>query len=202
MSWFSYKKVAGGIDYYPYVRRSINTFTPKDDILQDTWLFIDVSNLDISSKLDSSLTVIDDQSSYLVVYEPLLGIDSSIGSPVSSVLHNGILYFKAAEDHIAGSQISKQYVIYCKSPNVRYMKSATYSGQNYFEQTTDLLGQYNPPFSAVDISSFEVFPTSTYSYNFSFVNSGTSWRNSSSSIPGAKCYMTVSYTHLTLPTKA
>ena len=37
MGWFKYKKTAGGTDYYPYVRRSINIFTPKDDIAKDTF---------------------------------------------------------------------------------------------------------------------------------------------------------------------
>lgn len=186
MTWFKYFKQGESSTYsYPLIKRTINKFTPNDKILKDTWLFIDVTDLEIQKYYNSSLNLLDDHSSYLVVYE-IIGSYSGM-VPVNNIINNNILYFQAAEDHEAGVETISQYSIYYKTPNLRYIKLL--DSENY-QVTSEEQAQFNSLFSEVDITDYDVVAGSESSYNFSFINPNLDWDNGLASNPGSKLYLT------------
>jgi len=188
MTWFKYFKQGESTTYsYPLIKRTINKFTPKDKILKDTWLFIDVTDLEIEKYYNSSLNLLDDHSSYLVVYESIESDSEMI--PVSNVINNNTLYFQAAEDHEAGIETISQYSIYYKTPNLRYIKLL--DSENY-QVTSAGEAEFNSLSTEVDITDYDVVVGSESSYNISFINPNLDWNNGLSSNPGSKLYLTFS----------
>jgi len=186
MTWFKYFKQGESTTYsYPLVKRTINKFTPNDKILKDTWLFIDVTDLEIEKYYNSSLDLLEDHSSYLVVYETI-GSDSGM-VPVNNIINNDTLYFQAAEDHEADIETISQYSIYYKTGNLRYVKLL--SSEDY-QVTSAEQAQFNSLFTEVDITDYDVVAGSESSYNFSFINPNLDWNNGLSSNPGSKLYLT------------
>jgi hypothetical protein len=186
MTWFKYFKQGESTNYsYPFIKRIINKFTPNDTISKNTWLFADVTDLEIEKYYNSSLDLLNDNSSYLVVYETV-GSDSDM-VPVNNVIHNNTLYFQAAEDHEGNVETLKQYSIYYKTPNLRYIKK--YNTEDY-QITSSSEAEFNSLFSEVDLTSYEVSAGSESSYNFSFINPNLDWNNGLSSNPGSKLYLT------------
>jgi len=176
MSWFKYLKTQSATEYtYPVLRRRISKFTPNDNISAGTWLFVDVSQYNISSYYDSSLESNEDDYSYVVVYENVRSGDYFV--PVKTVINEGIAYFQAAVDHQADQEIEYQYVLYYKAPNIRKIKSFDNNGTvDYYINTPEDSDVYID-FDNVDVNSFSVDLNSTSYYNFSFINSGTNWYN-------------------------
>jgi hypothetical protein len=188
MTWFKYFKQGESTTYsYPLIKRTINKFTPNDKILKDTWLFIDITDLEIEKYYNSSLNLLDDHSSYLVVYETI-GSDPRM-IPVSNVINNNTLYFQAAEDHEADIETINQYSIYYKTPNLRYIK--LFNSIDY-QVTSAEQAEFNSAFSEVDATDYDVVAGSESSYNFSFINPNLDWNNGLSSNPGSKLYLTFS----------
>ena len=188
MTWFKYFKQGESTTYsYPLIKRTINKFTPNDKILKDTWLFIDITDLEIEKYYNSSLNLLDDHSSYLVVYETI-GSDPRM-IPVSNVINNNTLYFQAAEDHEADIETINQYSIYYKTPNLRYIK--LFNSEDY-QVTSAEQAEFNSAFSEVDATDYDVVAGSESSYNFSFINPNLDWNNGLSSNPGSKLYLTFS----------
>jgi len=186
MTWFKYFKQGESTNYsYPLIKRTIDKFTPNDKILKDTWLFIDITDLEIQKYYNSSLNLLDDDSSYLVVYETI-GSDSGI-IPVNNIIHNDTLYFQTAEDHEADMETISQYSVYYKTPNLRYIKLL--NSENY-QVTSAEQAQFNSLFSEVDITDYDVVAGSESSYNFSFINPNLDWNNGLASNPGSKLYLT------------
>ena len=186
MTWFKYFKQGESTAYsYPLVKRTINKFTPNDKILKNTWLFIDVTDLEIEKYYNSSLNLLDDHSSYLVVYETI-GSDFEF-TPVNNIINNNTLYFQAAEDHAADIETISQYSIYYKTGNLRYIK--LFNSEDY-QVTSQGQAQFNSLFSEVDITDYDVVAGSESSYNFSFINPNIDWDNGLSSNAGAKLYFT------------
>jgi hypothetical protein len=192
MAWFKYYKQNSSTVSYPYVKRTFSKFTPKDTLAAGTWLFIDVSAYEINTRYDETLTLVEDSASYIVVYEDNFS-STEIGVPVECVIEDGILYFKTAEEHIADTELTKQYSIYYRTPNIRYLKEFTDENDNlYYEIVDSTLADYNSSFSSVDTTPFEVTLSSEYYYNFSFVNSATDWNSGSAVNTNAKLYLTFS----------
>jgi len=186
MTWFKYFKEGESTTYsYPLIKRTINKFTPNDKILKDTWLFIDITDLEIQKYYNSSLDLLNDDSSYLVVYETI-GSDSGM-VPVNNIIHNDTLYFQSAEDHEADIETISQYSVYYKTPNLRYIKLL--NSENY-QVTSAEQAQFNSLFTEVDITDYDVDAGSQSSYNFSFINPNLDWNNGLSSNPGSKLYLT------------
>ena len=101
MTWFKYFKQGESTTYsYPLVKRTINKFTPNDKILKNTWLFIDVTDLEIEKYYNSSLNLLDDHSSYLVVYETI-GSESGM-VPVNNIINNNHRCFNIVKGHFSG----------------------------------------------------------------------------------------------------
>ena len=188
MTWFKYFKQGESTTYsYPLIKRTINKFTPNDKILKDTWLFIDITDLEIEKYYNSSLNLLDDHSSYLVVYETI-GSDPRM-IPVSNVINNNTLYFQASEDHEADIETINQYSIYYKTPNLRYIK--LFNSEDY-QVTSAEQAEFNSSFSEVDVTDYDVVSGLESSYNFSFINSNLDWDNGLASNPGSKLYLTFS----------
>lgn len=190
MAWFKYLKTHTSTGYsYPYTKRDMDKFTPKDTIPAGMWLMADISGLDIDVYYDGNLIKQYDESGYLVVYENLLGTDLSTSTPVECVIHNEMLYFRAAEEHLANTEIANNYVLYYNTPNVRYVKEI--STDNY-EIVSSVIAPYAATFSNVDTTPFDVTLTSGTYHNFSFINQSEDWNNGLTSRPGAKAYLTFS----------
>lgn len=192
MSWFRYLKTEEGDFYYPYAKRVISKFTPNSLIAKDQWLFVDVSDLDIDYYYNDSLEKVIDESSYLVVYETSLESETGTGQPVACVIDDGILYFKAAEDHAADLETPKVYSIYYRTPNIRYMTTLEDSDPQEYIITTAENGLYNSDISEVDQTAYSVDLSATGYYNFSFINNSVDWVNGSTKVSGAKAYINFS----------
>lgn len=186
MSWFRYYKDESSASYsYPFNRRKIKRFKPKDDILKDSWLFVDVSNYSIGLKSSSSFQEESDPYSYLVVYQDLIGNNSF--TPVKTVIVGNLLYFQAAEDHVAESFTRLNYVVYYNTPNIRtiysydedFVLDATY-GQSEFLSSAD---DVNDNLFNIDLG-YQGY------YNFSFDGSG--WSNGTTKQNGSSALLTFS----------
>lgn len=194
MIWFKYLKsgqstsiAAENTNYsYPQVKRAIERFSPDVDIPKDFWLSIDVSSLAIDSYINSSLESSIDATSYLVVYESILRNNDF--TPVQTKIKDGILYFKAAENHEANVFIPKQYALYYKTPNLQNVTPVT-NGSLTSYKVSDSSNPYNPGELTGDLSLYSVSLGDINYYNFSFVNSGLDWENGRSIENNAKVYI-------------
>lgn len=176
MGWFNYLKASESLGVsepntnysYPYLKRYIKKFKPLDTISQDSWVYVDITDLDIDKFYNSSLEQNTDETSYIVVYEdPMSDVDFT---PVKCVINGSYMYFQTAEQHVGNTEIDKQYAIYYKTPNLRYIKSVENSTQQDYQVTTSELAEFNSDFSEVNLESFEVTLSSNTYYNFSFFN--------------------------------
>ena len=190
MAWFKYLKTHTSTGYsYPYTKRDMDRFTPKDTIPEGMWLMADVSDLDIDAYYDGNIVKQYDLSGYLVVYENLLGTDLSTSTPVECVIYNDTLYFRAAEQHLANTEISNNYVLYYNTPNIRYVKEIT---TDSYEVVSNSIAPYAAIFNDVDTTPFDVTLNSETYHNFSFINQSEDWNSGLASRPGAKAYLTFS----------
>lgn len=195
MVWFRYLKTSETLgttspnqNYsYPYLKRVIKKFTPKDTLSSGTWLFIDVEDLEIDTYLSSTLDTTVDPSSYLVVYEH--PTNQNDFTPVKTIIYNNILYFQTPVEHLANQEISKQYSIYYKTPNLRYIKAVSNGGQIDYQVTTSNLATFDVEYSEVNSLSYSVGLSSSSFYNFSFING---WENGSSIENNAKLFLNFS----------
>lgn len=188
MSWFKfYKTESSTIFSYPYNRRVINRIKPKDNLAQGTWIFADITDLNIDSKLSSNLESQSDSLSYLVVYQNLRSEDYFV--PVKTIIIDNLIYFQTAEDHIAEQFSNYNYVIYYNTPNIRKIKSDTINNEEVFVVSDDIQNSsWYATENDIDTASFSVDLNSNTYYNFSFV--GQSWSNGESKLAGATAYAT------------
>jgi hypothetical protein len=161
-------------DYsYPFLKRSVQQFSPSDNISQGQWLFIDVSLLDIDNYYDQSLQLTTDPGSYIMVHER--SIDGGEFTVVESVINEGFLYFKAAQDHQKNQPVLGTYCLYYKTPNLK-----EFSGDEEIE------------FEEIEVLDYEVLPSDTKTYSFSFVNAASDWDDGLTQFSGSKVYGTFS----------
>lgn len=157
-------------DYaYPFLKRSIQSFSPSDNISAGQWLFVDVSLLDIDNYYNASLQPTTDPGSYVVVYETAL--DGGEFTLVDSIIYEGFLYFKAAQDHSINVAVTGVYSLYYKTRDLKQ-----FSGDQILD------------FEDVDILSYEVTPSDVKTYSFSFVNAASDWQDGISESSGSKVY--------------
>ena len=82
--------------------------------------------------------------------------------------------------------MDKKYSIYYRTPNIRYV----IPNGSFYEVADISQAIYNATFETIDLTTYEVSLSSSYSYNFSFLNQAYDWNNGSSKTVGAKCYFT------------
>lgn len=131
MAWFKYFKSTENLDLatpniaysYPYCKRFIGRFTPRDTINSGTWIFANISDVNINTYKDTSLEDQTDETSYVVTYEK--GENSY---PVETVIEGNYLYFKTHEIHTAAEEITGQYAVYYNTPNLRKINEVDNGG--------------------------------------------------------------------------
>jgi hypothetical protein len=176
MAWFKYFKSNEVFDpntvnenySYPYCKRTISRFTPKDTLQANTWIFASISDININKYKNSSLEDVTDSTSYIVVYEK-----SEDFYPVETVIEGDYLYFKTYEEHIAGTEIVGEYSIYYNTPSLRKLNQVDNAG------TDDYQINYAPVWEDIDLDLF--IYDQIYSYSISAV--GTVYSISSGSLP-------------------
>ena len=188
MAWFKYYDLDGNY-VYPNLRKKINFPIPKENILKDSWIFLDVTDLDIDvyyqlSKTNSQFTKTAsvDQDSYLVVYEDRSS-ENFESTPVKTQIIDNMLYFRAAENHLKDTEIKKQYSLYYKTPNLKLIKKRTQD--IYYEACEESQSEFVSSEEEVDIFSNVRNINSNNYYNLSFINSESDWKTGVSKNPGA-----------------
>ena len=190
MSWFTYYRTAESKDgLRPSVRRSIDRFVPLDNISEGQWLSVDVSGFGINQALDSTLQTFTSNYSYKVVYHDE-NVDGNYVVVDSVVDGDGRIYFKAAENHAVGEQISKRYYIYYRDNNLAQI---VYDSQS---QKYTLLG--SPLAQTYILDEYEVPNNFSGHYSFSFLNSDLDWSNGYSEKIGATATLLFSGPNITL----
>ena len=191
MVWFKYFKSNEIISSstvnnnysYPYCKRFINRFTPRDTLEADTWIFASILNMNINTYKDTSLENQADQTSYIVTYEK-----GENCYPIETVIEGNYLYFKTYETHAAAEEITGQYAVYYNTPNLRKINIVNNAGTNDY-QINSVTNPFYATYANVGIYDYPVNLNSQSSYNFSFINPMTDWDNGLSSKPASKMYM-------------
>jgi len=201
MAWFKYFKLDQSISSatpnysysYPYCKRAISKFTPRDTLSADFWLFANIKDLNINTYKSSTLETLEDANSYVVVYEK--GITFN---PVKTVINGDYIYFETAEEHTAVNEIQGSYFVYYATPNLRKLNEVDNAGTNDYQVNLSPPNPYCGLYSEVSTDQYEVNLNSDSSYNFSFINSMTDWDNGLSNKPGSKLYINFSGPKFTL----
>lgn len=131
MTWFKYFKSDQTINSatpnynysYPYLKRSIAKFTPRDTLSVGFWLFANIKDLNINTYKNSTLQTLEDTNSYVVVYEK-----GATFIPVKTVIDGDYIYFQTAEEHIVATEIQGSYFIYYSTPNLRKLNEVDNAG--------------------------------------------------------------------------
>lgn len=131
MAWFKYLKSTESINSsttnsnysYPYCKRFIGRFTPRDTINSGTWIFANILDININTYKDTSLENQIDETSYVVTYEK-----GEKSYPVETVIEGNYLYFKTHEIHTAAEEITGQYAVYYNTPNLRKINEVDNGG--------------------------------------------------------------------------
>ncbi len=131
MTWFKYFKSDQTINSatpnynysYPYLKRSIAKFTPRDTLSVGFWLFANIKDLNINTYKNSTLQTLEDTNSYVVVYEK-----GATFIPVKTVIDGDYIYFQTAEEHVVATEIQGSYFIYYSTPNLRKLNEVDNAG--------------------------------------------------------------------------
>jgi hypothetical protein len=170
---------------YPILKREISIDLFNQDIQKDSWIFVDVSGLNIDDFIDTSLLTQSEMNSYLVVYESKAADDYNF-IPVKSHIIDNILFFQTAEFHQKNIKLEKQYSLYYKTKNLKYIKKVQNGEFLDYISCSEQESEFATEESDVDQTSFDVYPSSEEAYGFSFGNLDVDWKNGVSLIPGAK----------------
>ena len=191
MAWFKYLKSTESINSsttnsnysYPYCKRFIGRFTPRDTLEANTWIFASILDININTYKDTSLENQTDETSYVVTYEKGDNV-----YPVETVIEGNYLYFKTHEIHTAAEEIVGQYAVYYNTPNLRKINEVDNGGVEDY-QISFITNPFYATYASVGIYDYSVSLNSESSYNFSFINPMTDWNNGLSSKPASKLYM-------------
>ena len=200
MAWFKYFKsdeiinsATPNYNYsYPYCKRGIAKFTPRDTLSVGFWLFANIKDLNINTYKSSTLQTLQDANSYIVVYEK-----GTVLTPVKTVIEGDYIYFQTAEEHPVATEIQGSYFIYYSTPNLRKINEVDNAGTDDY-QISLISNPFYSSYSNVNTNQYLVDLNSSLSYNFSFINSMTDWDNGLSNKPGSKLYMNFSGPKFTL----
>lgn len=206
MSWFKYLKSTEIIDQvnknenysFPYARREIGKFTPRDRLDTGLWVAIDIFNFNINTFYNGTTNEVEvDDGSFLVVFEPDALGSVGVFYPVKCFIEENLLYFQMAQTHLPDVETYGTYYLYYKTSNIRYVQP-TQNGPYIEDDPYDMWiasigsGPYVVDPDDVDRLTFEVNLNSISSYNFSFVNNELNWSSGSTEISGSKLYLTFS----------
>jgi hypothetical protein len=188
MAWFRYYNFDNNY-VYPNLRKKITFSELKENISKDSWIFLNVKDLDIDiyyqlSKTNSQFTQTPevDPESYLVVYEDKSSEVFDF-TPVKTHIVGDLLYFKAAEDHAKNTELKKQYSLYYKTPNLKLIKKRTQdsSYQSCEETESEFITSEEDVNTTADVRNIN----SNNYYNLSFINNESNWNAGVSKSSGA-----------------
>jgi hypothetical protein len=136
MAWFKYLKSTESINSsttnssysYPYCKRFIGRFTPRDTLEANTWIFASILDININTYKDTSLEDQTDETSYIVTYEKGDNVH-----PVETVIEGDFIYFKTYELHTAAEEITGQYAVYYNTPNLRKLNEVDNAGTDDYQ---------------------------------------------------------------------
>jgi len=151
MAWFKYFKsdeiinsATPNYNYsYPYCKRGIAKFTPRDTLSVGFWLFANIKDLNINTYKSSTLQTLQDANSYVVVYEK-----GTVLTPVKTVIEGDYIYFQTAEEHPVATEIQGSYFIYYSTPNLRKINEVDNAG------TDDYQVNLAPVWESIELSPF------------------------------------------------
>ena len=174
MTWFRYLPATANpsislqdTNYvYPILRRKINIPILKQDILKDSWLFVDITDISIDKFINSSLVEEIKSNSYLVVYESKASDDYNF-IPVKSHIIGNRIYFQTAVDHEKDVEIENQYSLYYKTDNIKKIKKINNGAYEDYISCTEERAQFITSSSDVDQTSFNVSSSTSAFYSFS-----------------------------------
>lgn len=200
MTWFKYLKSTESINSstlnsnysYPYCKRYISRFTPRDTLAANTWTFVNVSDININKYKNTSLQEQADEASYIVAYEKGENI-----YPVQTVIQNNYLYFRTHELHTATEGITGRYTVYYNTPNLRKINTVNNGGTTGY-RVDSVSNPFYASYADVNTGDYSVSLDSTSSYNFSFINVMDDWDSGSSTRSGSKLYINFTGPRFTL----
>lgn len=193
MAWFNFYQSTDNINpgfISPSLRREINFDNLENSLYQDEIVAVKLNNAKINTKLSSELELIEDQDSYIVVYEDFSNDYTSI--PTKSRIVDDFIYFKVLEDLNKDDISSKKYSIYYGLNNLKYLKNVDF---NLYEQATAaeisnaVDGDYfdlNP--SDIPLAYYEASKSSIKSFQLALYDDGNSWVDNRSTKAGAKAF--------------
>lgn len=170
---------------YAILKREITIPVLNQDISKDSWLFVDINGLNIDDFIDTSLVTQSEMNSYLVVYESKSSDDNNF-TPVKSHIINNRLFFQTAELHKKDTEIEKQYSLYYKTENLKYIKKVQNGEYLDYISCPEEESEFSTQESDVDQTSFDVYYSTEETYAFSFTNLDIDWKDGVSLTPGAK----------------
>lgn len=176
MAWFKYLKSTESINSsttnsnysYPYCKRFIGRFTPRDTLEANTWIFANISDININTYKDTSLEDQTDETSYIVTYEKGDNVH-----PVETVIEGDFIHFKTYELHTAAEEIVGQYAVYYNTPNLRKINEVDNAG------TDDYQVNLAPVWESIELDLFIYGET----YDDSVLAVGTVYSISSGTLP-------------------
>jgi hypothetical protein len=200
MTWFNYLKNTSNISASPYVleyanpalKKNIVFGQIKDAIHANDWLFVKTNYYPINEIYDSSTSKTSQDHSYLVVCENF-SIETD-ATPVSTLLSDDIVYFKAAKNHSLGELSDYQYNLYYGKDYLKYIKSTPYYDYNnqtneyvYIQESQSTINYYlsnnnsqlYAPYSAtpsyVNFYQYKVNRNTQGKYLITYFNDGLDW---------------------------
>jgi len=127
----------------PPFRLGLNIEAPFSTIKKNTILFAKIVNNSFYTFYDQNPKKQIDNTRYVVVFHPDESSNKSI--VVKSNVHDGVLYFLSAQDHIEGQRIYFKYYVYFGKPFIKYVTAIDENADpiNYVEASESKIEQVN-----------------------------------------------------------
>lgn len=189
MSWFGYIKIGEQLPSTNYkygnLKRKISFSTIKQNLIKDSWVFVDLLDHKIDNFIDSQLTEVVDDRSYIVVYENESENSKDFVCVNSKIIGN-LLYFQIAENHTKNEEIAKQYSLYYKTKKIKNIKSIINNGTKEYQEVLEENSDFLQSTTVSQNVLTNVHPQDIGYYSFSFLNQNIDWKENESFQIGAK----------------
>lgn len=193
MAWFSYLQSTDNLlpsTVSPSLRREINFDNLENSLFENEIVAVKLNNVKVNTKLSTELDIIEDNDSYIVIYEDFSNEDFFIAT--KSRVVDDYIYFKVIEDLNKDNISSKKYSIYYGLNNLKYLNEL--SEYSYQQATTEDIAEavdgdyYDLAPSDVPLAYYEVTKSSEKSFQLALYDDGNSWSENKSTKPGAKAF--------------
>lgn len=193
MAWFNYLQSTNNLlpsTVSPSLRREINFDNLENSLFENEIVAVKLNNVKVNTKLSAELDIIEDNDSYIVIYEDFSNEDFFIAT--KSRVVDDYIYFKVIEDLNKDNISSKKYSIYYGLNNLKYLNEL--SEYSYQQATTEDIAEavdgdyYDLAPSDVPLAYYEVTKSSEKSFQLALYDDGNSWSENKSTKPGAKAF--------------